>query len=121
MLTRDDLLGLEANKTAPPTRLHVAAWGGDVFLLDPTAQAYDEWALWCEKNKDKADPPYRAKLASLLLCDESGKRLFTGDDVQRLAAWKPDGLTEVWKVGIELLKVDDKEIEDQAEKSAASP
>ena len=121
MLTRDDLLGLEANKTAPPTRLHVVAWGDDVFLLDPTAQAYDEWALWCERNKDKADPPYRAKLASLLLCDEAGKRLFTEADVPTLAAWKPDGLTEVWTVGVKLLKVDDKEIEAEAEKSVASP
>lgn len=120
MLTRDDLLSLEANKTAPPTRLHVAAWGGDVFLLDPTAQTYDEWSIFCEENKGKP-APWRAKLASLLLCDESGKPLFTGDDVDTLAGWRPDGLVEVFKAGVELLKIDDQEIEDQAEKSAASP
>lgn len=120
MLTRDDLLALEANKTAPPKRLHVAAWGGDVFLLDPTAQTYDEWSIFCEENKGRP-APWRAKVASLLLCDESGQRLFSDDDLPTLAAWKPDGLLEVWKVGIELLRVDDQEIEDQAEKSAASP
>jgi len=120
MLTRDDLLALEANKTAPPKRLHVAAWGGDVFLLDPTAQTYDEWSIFCEENKGRP-APWRAKVASLLLCDEAGQRLFSDDDLPTLAAWKPDGLLEVWKVGIELLRVDDQEIEDQAEKSAASP
>jgi hypothetical protein len=120
MLTREDLLGLEANKTAPPTRLSVAAWGLDVWLVDPTAQIYDEWSLFVEENKGKA-VPWRAKLASLLLCDESGKRLFTADDVPTLAEWKPDGLVEVWLVGVGLLKVDDQEIEAEAEKSAASP
>ena len=120
MLTRDDLLALDANKTAPPTRLHVAAWGGDVFLLDPTAQTYDEWSMFCEENKGQP-APWRAKVASLLLCDEAGKRLFSAADVPTLAAWRPDGLLEVWKVGIELLKVDDQEIQAQAEKSVASP
>ena len=120
MLTRDDLLGHDANKTAPPTRLHVAAWGGEVFLLDPTAATYDDWSIFCEENAGKP-APWRAKLASLLLCDESGKRLFTADDVPALNAWKPDGLVEVWKVGLKLLRVDDKEIEAKAEKSAASP
>lgn len=120
MLTRDDLLALDANKTAPPTRLHVAAWGGDVFLLDPTAQTFDEWAMFCEENKGKP-APWRAKVASLLLCDEAGKPLFSAADVPTLAGWKPDGLLEVWKVGIKLLSVDDQEIEAAAEKSAASP
>ena len=120
MLTRDDLLALDANKTAPPTRLHVAAWGGDVFLLDPTAQTYDEWSLYCEEHKG-TPAPWRAKVASLLLCDEAGKRMFSAADVPTLAGWRPDGLLEVWKVGIELLKVDDQEIEAAAEKSAASP
>lgn len=120
MLTRDDLLGLEANKTAPPTRLHVVAWGRDVWLLDPTAQTYDDWSIFCEENAGKP-APWRAKLASLLLCDEAGGRLFSAADVPTLAAWKPDGLVEVWKAGLALLRVDDKEIEAQAEKSAASP
>lgn len=120
MLTREDLLALEANKTAPPQRLHVAAWGGDVFLLDPTAQTYDEWSIFCEENKGQP-APWRAKMASLLLCDESGKRLFSAADVPTLAGWRPDGLVEVFKAGIELLKIGDQEIEDQAEKSAASP
>jgi hypothetical protein len=120
MLTRDDLLGLEANKTAPPTRLAVKAWGGEVFLLDPTAEVYDEWSLFVEENKGKP-APWRAMVAALLLCDESGNRLFTAADVPTLAGWKPDGLIEVWDAGIALLKVDDKEIEAEAEKSAASP
>jgi hypothetical protein len=120
MLTRESLMALEANKTAPPTRLRVVAWGDDVFLLDPTAQTFDEWSMFCEENKGKP-APWRAKLASLLLCDESGARLFSDADVPTLAAWKPEGLLEVWKVGIELLRVDDQEIEAAAEKSAASP
>ena len=120
MLSRDDLLALDANKTAPPTRLHVAAWGGDVFLLDPTAQTYDEWSLFCEENKGKS-VSWRAKAATLLICDESGNRLFTADDVPVLTKWRPAGLVEVWKLAMELLKVDDKEIEAEAEKSVASP
>ena len=120
MLTRDDLLALEVNKTAPPKRLHVAAWDDDVFLLDPTAQIYEEWSIFLEENKGKP-VSVTAKAATLLICDESGKRQFTADDVSLLASWRPDGLVEVWKVAKVLLRADDKDIEAEAEKSVASP
>lgn len=113
MLTRDDLLQLEANKPAPPTKLHVKAWGRDVWLVDPTAAIYDDWSIFCEANQGRS-APWRAKLASLLLCDEDGRRLFTEADVPALAAWKPDGLVEIWTAGLKLLRVDDQEVQELA-------
>ena len=113
MLTRDDLIGLDANKPAPPTKLHVKAWGRDVWLLDPTVETYDNWSIFCEANAGKP-APWRAKLATLLLCDEDGKRLFTDKDVSLLSSWRPDGLVEVWAAGLQLLRVTDAEVQEDA-------
>lgn len=96
----------------PPQKLFVKAWGRDVFLLDPTADVRDEWEIFCAANQGKR-ASWRAKLASLLLCDEQGNRLFTSDaDVARLGKKRASALHEIWQAGQKLLSITDDEVEE---------
>lgn len=96
----------------PPQKLHVKAWGRDVFLLDPTADIRDEWEIYCAANQGKK-ASWRAKLASLILCDEQGNRLFTADaDVAKLGKKKAAALHEIWQAGQKLMSISDQEIEE---------
>lgn len=109
-LSADDILGL--NDIRPPQLLTVKAWGKDVYLLDPTADIRDEWEIYCAANQGKR-ASWRAKLASLLLCDEKGNRLFTSDaDVAKLGKKNARALHEIWQAGQKLLSVTDEEVEE---------
>lgn len=97
-----------------PTRLMVKAWKQEVFLLDPTADIRDEWEIYCASNSGKP-ASWRAKLASLLLCNEQGDRLCkTEADVKALGKKSAAALAEIWDAGLKLLTVTDKEVEELA-------
>lgn len=106
----DDILAIEDIRA--PQKLYVKAWGRDVYLLDPTADVRDEWEVFCAANQGKK-ASWRAKLASLLLCDEQGARLFTADaDVAKLGKKRAAALHEIWQAGQKLLSISDDEIEE---------
>lgn len=107
-LSADEILALD--DVRPPTLLHVKAWDKDVYLLDPTADVRDEWEIFCAANQGKK-ASWRAKLASLLLCDADGRRLFTTDaDVAKLGRKGARALHEIWQAGQKLLSITDEEV-----------
>lgn len=109
LATREAFEGL--SDVGAPLRLHVKAWGKDVFLLDPTADVRDEWEKFTTDSRAKeGSAPWRAKVAQLLLCDESGKRLFSEDDLEFLGARNPAAMTEVFTAGMKRLAITDEEI-----------
>jgi hypothetical protein len=109
-LTAEDILGIDDIRA--PQKLHVKAWNREVYLLDPTADIRDEWEIYCASNQGKP-ASWRAKLASLLLCDEDGKRLFTNDaDVAKLGKKNAKAMHEIWQAGQKLLSITDAEIEE---------
>ncbi len=112
MLTGDELLAID--DVGGPHRLEVKAWGGrEVWLREPTADVRDEWESFCLANQGKA-ASWRAKLASLLLCDESGKPLFTAADVPKLGRKSAAALQEIWEAALPLVRVTDQEIKELA-------
>lgn len=117
MLTRDFLANVP--KPGAPEKLHVKAWGLDVWICDPTCDQVDEWETFCEAHKAKDGSvlpgPWRATLASIVLCDEDGKRLFWAEDVSMLGRQSPEALKEIWTVGARKLRAGtDEEIEEEA-------
>jgi hypothetical protein len=113
-LTADELLAL--SDLRPPTKLFVRAWKQEVYLLDPTADIRDEWEVFCSANQGKR-ASWRAKMASLLLCDADGKRLFPAEsDVAKLGRKSAAALHEIWLAGMKLLSITDDEI-DELEKN----
>lgn len=111
-LTGDELLAID--DLGGPHRLEVKAWGGrEVWLREPTADVRDEWEAFCVEHRGKP-ASWRAKLATLLLCDETGKPLFGPADVKKLGTKSAAALHEIWKAGVKLLTVTDEEIEELA-------
>jgi len=108
-LTADELLDLADLRA--PAKLYVKAWKRDVWLLDPTADVRDDWEIFCSANANKK-ASWRAKLASLLVCDEDGKRLFTDADISRLGKKSAAALHEIWQAGTKLLSITDSEVEE---------
>jgi hypothetical protein len=108
----DSILALADLKQ--PTKVFVKAWGQDVFLLDPSADIRDEWEIFCASNQGKP-ASWRAKLASLLLCDETGNRLCTTEaGVKALGKKSAAALAEIWEAGLKLLTVTDSEVDELA-------
>ena len=106
----EDILAIDDIRA--PQTLHVKAWGREVYLLDPTADIRDEWEIYCAANQGKR-ASWRAKLASLLLCDDQGVRLFTTDaDVAKLGKKNARAMHEIWQAGQKLLSITDEEIEE---------
>jgi hypothetical protein len=121
LTTAESILTFASRK--PPQKLHIRALGQEVYLLDPTADDRDQFDIWIRDAKaaGKDIVGVRGLVAALLLCDENGERLFGADDADKLGKLPPTALQDIFDIGTKLLAVSDKETEELAEKSAASP
>ena len=121
LTTAESILTFAARK--PPQKLHIRALGQDVYLLDPTADDRDQFDIWIRDAKaaGKDIVGVRGLVAALLLCDEAGEKLFDVADAERLGKMSPAALQDIFDVGTKLLAVSDKDTEELAGNSAASP
>ena len=69
--------------------VHIPEWGGDVYVRGMSGEARDKFEMLIlqtnGKSKKANTENFRAKLASMTVCDENGDLLFTEDDVKELA------------------------------------
>ena len=100
-----DLLAIDDIRK--PLRLTVRAW------------KRDEWEIFCQANQGKP-VQWRAKLASMILCDEDGNRLFTEKDINALSKKSASALQEIWLVGVKRMSISDSEVE-ELEKNSEAP
>jgi hypothetical protein len=106
---------LRAAVRGQPVRLKIRSCNEEVFLLDPAADVRDEFDMWARTRQDNL-AGVRGVVAALLLCDESGERLFTVDDAKTLGEMRADILSEIFDRGTRLLGMTDKEVEELAKK-----
>jgi hypothetical protein len=111
MLTNKDSI-LKIADLGEPVRLEVPEWNDTVLLRRPTANDRDAWELYCQEHATKPKSVWRAKLAAMLLCDESGKLLFTPGEVQALGEKSAAALHRIWKRGLELMQVTEDEVKE---------
>lgn len=116
--TAADILSLQDRKTTIP--LFVKAWGREVLLRDPSAADRDEWEVFATNNRGQY-ALWRSKVAQILLCDGSGKRLFTEKQLAEIGEKSAAAVNEIWEFGVKLFSVTDKEIEELEKNSDASP
>ena len=108
----DDILALADIR--PPLQVYIRAWKDHVYLADPTSDMRDEWEIFVNQHKDKP-AKWRAKLASLLLCDEQGNRIAATDDaIAKLGKKSAAAMVEIWEHGLKLFGVTDDEVEELA-------
>ena len=96
----------------PPVVLFIDEWKDSVYLRHPSANERDIWELYCTNMKEKGNEkkPFRAKLASMLLCDEKGKLLFSAHQVEKLGERSAVALHRIWEKGIEMMSISEAEV-----------
>ena len=122
VLTRDDILQAKDIKIElVPT----PGWGGEVYVKGLNGAERDkfEGSLIIMRGKDKQMnmANIRAKLASMSICDEKGKRLFNENDVQALSQKSASELQRVFAVAQKLSGISDEDVEELAEELKNDP
>ena len=122
VLKRDDILQADDIKLE---LVPVPEWDGDVYVKGMTGAERDkfEGSLVIMRGKDKQInmSNIRAKLASMTICDENGKRLFNENDVQALSQKSAAALQRVFEVAQKLSGISDEDVEELAEELKNDP
>jgi hypothetical protein len=116
LLNRDQILDYDDLKTVD---VEVPEWGGTVRLRMLTAKerdAFEASTVETRGNKMKQNlANIRARLVSLCIVDESGKRVFESGDVARLGEKSAAALQRLFNKCNELNGLTDEDVEDLAE------
>jgi len=124
ILNRTEILEANDIKTQ---EVPVPEWGEDaaVYVKGMTGAERDkfEGSLITMRGKDKQMnmANIRAKLASMTICDEKGKRLFNENDVQALSQKSAAALQRVFAVAQRLSGISDEDVEELAEELKKDP
>lgn len=115
-LNRDDILKADdiGRELVP-----VPEWGGDVYVKGMTGAERDKFEASIVEQRGKKQnlnmTNIRAKLASLTICDEQGKRLFTEADIAKLSEKSASALQRVFAIAQRLSGIGDADVEELAE------
>ena len=122
ILKRDDIL--QASDITKEL-VSVPEWGGDVYVKGMTGAERDKFesSIVAQHGKEQSVnmANIRAKLASLTICDENGKRLFTEMDVQALSQKSAAALQRVFEVAQRLSGIGDDDVKELTEGIKADP
>lgn len=103
MLTREQIL--QCNDITIE-QVEVPEWGGSLYVKSLTGAERDwlEMSIFQEKKTDTNAnmKNFRAKLASLSICDEKGERLFTDKDIDVLAGKSAIALQRIFNIAQKL-------------------
>lgn len=105
MLTRESIL---ASDDLPREEVAIPEWGGSVFVRTMTAGERDRFEGWSQG--DKFDR-FRAKLAVLTVVDAEGRRLFSDDDVDALAAKSTKALDRIAEAAFRMNRFTKEDVE----------
>jgi len=115
ILTRDEILQADDIKKE---LVPVPEWGGDIYVKGMTGAERDKFESSMIKMRGKEQEVnmanIRAKLASLTVCNEKGKRLFNENDVQALSTKSASALQRVFEVAQRLSGITDADVEELA-------
>lgn len=102
MLNKESILALGGKRKVK--KIHVKAWGGDVFVRGVSAGEMDHIDGMNEAySKDPLSvPSHRATACAYFLSDAAGNRLFGDEDIEKLNELPVAGFTQVFNAGLAL-------------------
>lgn len=92
-LTKDQIV---AANDSGLLKVSVPEWGGDVFIRVMTVGERDAYEREWIGKRESGIENFRAKFLARCLCDESGKRLFTDEEVGLLAEKNARTCSMLW-------------------------
>ena len=116
MLKKETILWI---KDIAVEKVEVPEWGGHVYAKGLTGAERDKFEASLvttrgkERNVNMAN--IRAKLASLTVCDDTGARMFSEEDVQALGQKSASALQRIFEVSQRLSRIGDEDIQELAE------
>jgi len=119
LLNRDQILAAHDLKKV---EVEVPEWGGSVYVKTITAAERDnfESAIYHNKNKININN-VRARLASLTVVDEKGKKLFAPEDIGALGKKSAAALDRVFQAACKINKMTPKDVEELEKNSSSIP
>lgn len=103
----------------------VPEWGGSVWVRGMNGAERDKFESSIVEMRGKKSVTdlanVRAKLASLTICDEAGKRLFTQADITALSEKSASALQRVFEVAQRLSGITKEDVEELTEELEESP
>jgi hypothetical protein len=122
ILTKKDILTADDIKRELVT---VPEWGGDVLVRGMTGAERDKFESGIREQKNNGFvlnlANVRAKLSSLTICDEDGKRLFSEQDVQALSGKSASALQRIFAVAQKLSGIGDEDVQELMGEMTANP
>lgn len=121
LLTRKQI----GEKPRPEKIVTVPEWGGDVRLLQMTADERDAWEGFVAAGKAASGTPVAVGIRSLLvakcLVDETGKRLYADNETADLSASGSVVVDRLFDACLELNKLRQEDVEAVAKNSGSAP
>lgn len=107
-------------------KIGVKGWPEVLWVRTLTGAERDSWEAGIVDLGPGGDKKYnmkniRARFASLVVCDESGDRIFNNGDVAALGAKNAQALDLIFDAGQKLNSIRNEDLEELAGNSAATP
>jgi hypothetical protein len=122
ILTREAIL---AAQDISRELVEVPEWGGEVLVRGLTGQERDKFEASTIQQRGNNQSinlqNLRAKLCSLAVCDENGKRVFTDMDVAALGQKSASALDRVYEVAKRLAGLGEVDVEELTKGLEESP
>lgn len=107
----------------------VPEWGGDVYVRVMTGKERDAFEYMQanerrsakEAGEDYSPENIRARIAAMLVCNETGERLFTEEDIPALGALHCGALDRVWDEAMRVNHMLGDEVENKLKNSDTAP
>lgn len=95
-------------------KVNVPEWGGDVFIRVMTVGELDAYQQEWAANKQTGVDNFRAKFLARCLCDESGTRLFSDDEILKLASKSAKVVSRLFDKAAQHNAITEKDVEELA-------